>query len=87
MSDRPVRKRWVEAADHRHATEGAQPTPGDVVGTLCGQVVTVIVAVPGRYAPECERCDREWRVRDGIPLRPFTLAQCLSRLTEKGRES
>jgi hypothetical protein len=63
-------KRWIEAADFRHAMDGVSPHLGDVVGTLCGLTVTVVQARPGRYAAECVACDREWRIREGIPQRP-----------------
>jgi hypothetical protein len=66
---RPRRKRWVECADARHATECPSTAPGDVVLALCGESVTVVVATPGRYAPECLACDRRWRADEGIPQR------------------
>lgn len=64
------RKRWVECADARHATEGPPAGPGDVVATLCGESGTVVTPVPGMYAPECPGCDRRWRADEGIPPRP-----------------
>ena len=63
------RKRWVECAYARHATEGRPAGPGDVVATLCGESVVVVRPLPGMYAPECPDCDRLWRVDEGIPQR------------------
>ncbi len=68
MPDRH-RKRWIETADFRHATDGLRPTVGDTVATLCGETATVILAVPGMYAPECPRCDVMWRDQEGIEQR------------------
>jgi hypothetical protein len=80
-----VRKWWVEAADFRHATYGLKPSAGDVVLTLCGETVTVIVAVPGRYARECPECDRAWRRREGIPLRSDQIRKRSNGNGEEGR--
>lgn len=63
------RRRWFEAADHRHATDGRPVGVGDEVRTLCGLTVLVVSAVPGQYAEECAACDRRWRVDEGIPQR------------------
>jgi hypothetical protein len=62
------RKRWVECADARHATEGCGG-PGDVVETVCRMSVAIVSPEPGRYAPECPDCDRQWRTDEGIPQR------------------
>jgi hypothetical protein len=64
-----ARKRWVECADARHATDGPPAGPGDEVRTLCEKSVAVVTPVPGRYAPECPACDRQWRSDEGIPQR------------------
>lgn len=63
------RRRWFEAADSRHATEGLPVHAGDVVATLCGRSVAAVRPLPGRYAPECAACDREWRAVEGIAQR------------------
>jgi hypothetical protein len=63
------RKRWVECADARHATEGPRTAPGGAVATLCGMSVVIVVPKPGIYAPECSACDRQWRADEGIPQR------------------
>ena len=62
-------KRWVEAADHRHAIDGPPARPGDHVVSLCRRTIVVVVTTPGRPAPECPDCDHEWRDLDGIPQR------------------
>jgi hypothetical protein len=69
MTGQRICRRWVEAADFRHATEGRLPRVGDVVDTLCGVSATVITPKPGMYAPECPACDVVWRSIEGIPQR------------------
>lgn len=66
---RPRRKRWIECADARHATENLPDGPGDVVRTLCRKSVAIVSPAPGMYAPECPLCDWQWRADEGIPQR------------------
>jgi hypothetical protein len=67
--ERPARcaKRWFEAADFRHATEGPPVRPDSVVYTLCGDSTFAVTPPPGRYPPQCPACDRIWRDIEHIP--------------------
>jgi zinc finger protein len=69
MTQCPIqRRRWFEAADHRHATFGPPVEPGDEVATLCAATAIAVTPEPGRYAPQCPLCDRTWRDAEGIPM-------------------
>lgn len=72
----PLRFRWVEASQWRHATAEQWCEVGDRIATLCGVTAVVAHRDTSRTAPypECPGCDRVWREAAGIKQRADVLA-------------
>ncbi|MEO6086197.1 MAG: zinc finger protein [Umezawaea sp.] len=67
------RFRWLPYDGRRHVVPAAL-VARDEGEALCGHTVVVPrdppPKVPDGCWPECPSCDRSWRTREGIPLRP-----------------